>query len=365
MTKRRTKTLTKQSETTLDDWDAEKVVENKLTDKERVMAELERERSRLKAKEHDSLVKALRSELMLAEKRLNAVIDITNTDIKPVIIKPTSKGLKDAIPVFCLSDLHIEERVDSDQVNGLNSYDPTIATARLKQYFESVLWLLEGHRKMANIDKIVLWIGGDTLTGFIHDEFKESNWLHPVEAILLLQDLLCSGIDLLLKHGGVNEIIIPCNFGNHGRTNPEKTIATAAKNSFEWLMYHNLAGYYKNNPKVRFNIANSYHLYMDIYDTVVRFGHGDHIKYGGGIGGLTIPINKKIAAWNTSRHADIDVMGHFHQLTNHRHFIVNGSLIGINAYALSIGATFEPPQQAFFMIRPERGMSAFAPIYVT
>ena len=43
----------------------------------------------------------------------------------------------------------------------------------------------------------------------------------------------------------------------------------------------------------------------------------------------------------------------------------NGSLIGFNAYALSIKARFEPPQQAFFLIDAERKRKTGAfPIFV-
>jgi len=45
-----------------------------------------------------------------------------------------------------------------------------------------------------------------------------------------------------------------------------------------------------------------------------------------------------------------------------RRFVVNGSLIGYNAFALSIKAEYEPPSQAFFLIDKKRFRSVTIPI---
>ena len=42
----------------------------------------------------------------------------------------------------------------------------------------------------------------------------------------------------------------------------------------------------------------------------------------------------------------------------------NGSLIGYNAYALSIKASFEPPTQTYFLLDKKRGRTMTAPIYL-
>ncbi len=45
--------------------------------------------------------------------------------------------------------------------------------------------------------------------------------------------------------------------------------------------------------------------------------------------------------------------------------VTNGSLIGYNAYAQKIGASPEPPMQAFFLIDQERGLCHMTKIWVT
>jgi hypothetical protein len=128
-------------------------------------------------------------------------------------------------------------------------------------------------------------------------------------------------------------------------------------------MYAYLAERYKDNKRVEFIVAQGYHTYLTLYDNfTIRLHHGHSISYGGGVGGITISVNKKLAQWNIGRKADLDVFGHFHQFFDGQKFIANGSLIGYNAYALSLGAAFDKPKQAFFLISKNHGKTITAPI---
>jgi len=79
-------------------------------------------------------------------------------------------------------------------------------------------------------------------------------------------------------------------------------------------MYHNIALYFKDDPRITFQISDGYHSFVYCYGWNVRFHHGHHIRYGGGVGGLTIPANKAIAQWNKGVPdkliADMDIWGH-------------------------------------------------------
>jgi hypothetical protein len=104
--------------------------------------------------------------------------------------------------------------------------------------------------------------------------------------------------------------------------------------------------------------------YLNLYDRMLRFFHGDNIKFGGGIGGLTIPLIKALMRADQQTKAYYNFMGHYHQFweaTNN--CMVNGSLIGYGAYAQRIGATPEQPQQGFRIIDKKRGMTAKFPIF--
>ena len=98
---------------------------------------------------------------------------------------------------------------------------------------------------------------------------------------------------------------------------------------------------------------------------MLRFHHGDAIRYEGGVGGLTIPANKAIAQSNKSRTAYLDIFGHYHQMLDGGKFVSNGSLIGYNPYAIRIKASYEEPKQVFFLMERDKGKTAVYPIFVS
>jgi len=147
-----------------------------------------------------------------------------------------------------------------------------------------------------------------------------------------------------------------------GNTTQKSRIATGAKNSYEWMLYHVLKK--SLSGKATWHVADGYHLYLDCYGRNIRFHHGDGLKYQGGIGGLTIPVEKAIASWNKGVTADLDVFGHWHQSQQNPKWISNGCLIGYGPYALSIKAPYEKPSQTFFLMDKKHGRTVTAPIFL-
>lgn len=306
-----------------------------------------------KVKEKEALLKDAESKIEAAAVRGEILSALrAPMDGKPFVVKPISKG-NEATAVVVLSDTHIEERVDRDKVNGLNEYNPEIARARIERVMQGALIMVKQQQREIEINTIVLAVLGDIITGYIHEDLVETNYLSPIQACILAREILTNCIELLVENTKCN-IIVVCTQGNHGRTTEKRRIQSYAENSFEYLLYRTLEAHYANHKRVTFRISEAYHNYLDVYGYIVRFHHGDFMSYGGGVGGITIPVNKSIAQWNQAVRADLDVFGHWHQLTFAKNFISNGSTIGFNQYALSIKAGFEPPQQAFFLIDKKR-----------
>jgi len=176
-----------------------------------------------------------------------------------------------------------------------------------------------------------------------------------------VKKMLLSAIQFYLTEGNFKRIVVPCNVGNHGRTMLKPRVSTGNRNSYEYMMYHDL----KNNfSEAEFMIPDGMYTYVSIYEKLFRFAHGDHIKFGGGIGGLTVPLTKAIMRADTQVKAYYNVIGHYHQFWEATsNCLVNGSLIGYGAYAQRIGATPEPPQQALRIMDSKRGLTAKFPIF--
>jgi len=280
-----------------------------------------------------------------------------------ILSKPYVGGeSSESIAFGIASDWHVEESVEAYSVNGMNEYNLEIATYRVKSFFTNFKKLIEQQRRGTKIEIVVLALLGDLMSGYIHEELVESNGLSPTQTVLFLQELLTDGINSLLKDKKIKHLVIPCSYGNHGRTTKFSMHSTGFKNSYEWLLYNNLAKIFESERRVSFKISNSYHNYFEAFGRTIRFHHGDNIRYGGGVGGIYVPVHKAIDGWNTVRRAEIDVFGHFHQYVPTPRFICNGSAIGFNAYAVSIKCKFERPQQAFFLVEKQHGLTIQAPI---
>ncbi len=337
----------------------------RLTPEQEARRRLDTEREKAADRRERRVGQAMRQQIDELEAALRVVADLsTKRDAIPIRGVP-SRGQKQACALFVASDWHVEERVAAGTVNAMNEFGPSVAKKRAERWVEGCLWLLETHRSGARVEDAVLALIGDFITGWIHEEYQAGNALAPTEATEFALDLLRESILSLLKRAKLKTLRIVCTRGNHGRITKRTYINAAARLSFEWLMYRILAKQFDGDSRVQFAVEDGYHTYLPVYDKVIRFHHGDAVTYQGGVGGLTIPLRKKIARWNEGRSADLDVLGHFHQLIYGGDFIVNGSLIGWNAFANWIGASPEPAQQAFALIRPERGVSSFAPVFVT
>lgn len=277
-------------------------------------------------------------------------------------------SIREATAVALASDWHVEETVDPATVNGLNAYDLSIAQRRARRFFDGTSALLDGHSSSGRvrIRNLVLWLGGDLITGTIHDELLESNGLSPLLAVRFARQLISEGMRMLLReHPELERIDVLCSHGNHGRTTHKPRISTGAANSYEHHLYLALADDFRAEERARFRVATGELLYAQLYDRTFRFTHGDAISYGGGVGGITIPIAKAIASWDRSIRADVTCMGHWHQLLFGGNFVVNGSLIGPSAYTVRIKAAMEQGRQAFFLVDSRRGVCQQTSIWTT
>ena len=294
------------------------------------------------------------------EAELEAMVRISSRKRTP---KFTARkdGHSEAVAIVVASDWHVEETVKAETVNGLNAFNLAIAKERIGWFFQNTVRLLEITGRDVHLKGVVLALLGDFLSGAIHEELVEVASMQPVDAILWVKQLLASGIEYLLQKTSLKFTIV-CKDGNHGRTTKETRHATETGYSLEYMMYKTLAEHFKDNPRVQFVIERGYHTYLDVFGYVLRFHHGNYIRYQGGVGGITIPLNKAIDQWNKAKSADIDVLAHWHQMLDTGNAILNGSLIGYSPYIIKIKGKYERPRQVFFLVDSKRGKTIVAPV---
>ena len=318
------------------------------------------EAARFKALHAESLAREIE-----LERQVEHLISIQSPP-KPKAVRSAKRGKSRGVAVIVpANDWHVEETVDRDTVSGKNHFDLAIAEERIRRYYQKIPELIEWQNHLAPV--IELWhpLLGDLITGYIHEELVETNSLSPTEACVFLQDMICGGIDFLRKETKL-PVHIPTCVGNHGRTTPKKRIKSSCANSFEWLLYTTMARHYSSNPGVNWMVGRGYHNTQEVMGRKVRFHHGDGLRYQGGVGGLSIPVNKSIAQWNKVEAVDLDVFGHWHtHLVNYPTWVSCGCLIGYSAYSVEIKADFQHPTQAFIVLDRMYGVTQATTIFLT
>jgi len=285
-------------------------------------------------------------------------------------ISPVAMSLKTAhkrhaaVPFLVASDWHADEVVDKAAMNGLNEFGLAIARERVKTLFEAAADILRIYAGNSEITTMVIAALGDFISSWIHDELVETNSLSPPEALLAVLDMWTGGIDYLLASNTIQNILIVGAVGNHGRITRKPQAKNRAAKNYEWILYSLLARHYaaKGETRVQVQMPQGYFNYIEVLGRTIRCHHGDSIKYQGGIGGVHIPLKKALAQWNRAKHADLDLMGHWHQCEFSRDYILNGSLIGYSEYSEIIKAEPESAQQAMFLLHNRYGHTGYYPL---
>jgi hypothetical protein len=215
-----------------------------------------------------------------------------------------------------------------------------------------------------HIDTVVIALLGDFITGHLHAQAVETNYFAPVEETLFAQSLIVAGINYLLKNSKYNLVIV-CASGNHGRTTKFSEFGSENGHSHEFFMYCSMRDIFKNEKRVKFVINEGTHTYLEVYHYPIRFLHGHEIKFGGGVGGITIPVRKAIGQWDKMKKAYLTMFGHFHTRFDGGNFMCNGSNVGMNSFAIAMKCDPEPPSQQMCLIDRERGKTIVAPILLS
>lgn len=276
---------------------------------------------------------------------------------------PVSKlKSSETIPILMLSDWLLEVPVKTEQVMGLNAYDLEIGQRRVSDCVRKFVKLLK-LRRLTNtrIETAVVWLGG----GFIAGKPGESNPTHlkdPAESSKIAVNRLYSALKFILKNSELKKIIVPCTAGSIS-SDPSKA-EVALGNPYEWCIYSKLAKMFKDDRRIEFYAPKGQHIQMNIFGKMFRYHYGDSINYRDGVGGLTIPLMKRINAWNVGREAYMDIFGRWRTYMPGRNFVGNGSLIGYTPTAAASGTEYERPMQALIYIEKEIGLASYEPIFV-
>ena len=276
---------------------------------------------------------------------------------------PKRRGKRPVRPLSGLmvwSDWHIEEKtceVDGDgQI--FATHGVRESRAKAQQIVEAALAVADQHGPDGHyqLDHVTIGLLGDFITGHLHEDNVEQCELPPTYAALEVADLLARCLTTYVQNTPARSVRIVTRPGNHGRTTKKMRMATADGHSWETMIYRVLrqrldALRTRTGAPLDWVIEDGPMTYTREPLGLVRWVHGDLISYQGGVNGIAVPVQKKVARWNAEPRgkADLTVLGHFHQLeylTGPPGVLINGSLIGVSRYGRALGFGSQEPAQA-------------------
>jgi hypothetical protein len=272
-------------------------------------------------------------------------------------------------PILVTSDFQWGERISSENMDGLNEYNVEIAEARYKTLITKTVDISFNQLQPSNYSGMIYLRLGDTISGEIHADLRESNVLQAVPAVKSVVEAEAWGLRFLADSFGKVHVISVS--GNHGRTTPKPQAKRGGADNFDTISAWWLESIFKSDPRFSFQTPESPDAIFTLHGKRYLATHGDKIGSRGGEGFIgpaaTIMRGMKRTV-DTYAKMGMPIakifMGHFHTAYDLGYGWCNGSLPGYSEYARDGRMTPEPPIQWLLIFHPQYGCVSQWPIMV-
>ena len=296
--------------------------------------------------------------------------------------KPTEhpKGDTPQAIVAPLTDTHIGEFIDTDQMIGLNTYDFNIFNNRLYGWANQVITLSGLRKNSVDIPELVVPMLGDMISGDIHEELSNTNLANCMMQMIRGANLIAQALMFMAPH--FSQVRVPCVVGNHGRM----TRKPPMKDKFmdwDYLMYQWIAALCKNQPNIEFHIPRSYLTVFAVCNRNILAMHGDAVSGAGSMASIMKVMTnlRSVLQYKTilepeagvpeaqiAEHFDSVMIGHFHRVdeldigTGTAH--ICGCMKGADEFAMNRLQAVTKPQQIVTYWHPKYGYIGKEIIYL-
>jgi hypothetical protein len=282
-------------------------------------------------------------------------------------VKPSS-GEHSGIIMAQMTDWHLDEVVEPEEIFNLNAYSRRIAHLRIRDWSEKVITLPRDYMRGVKLEGVVIPATGDLFTGEIHEELFRSNEARLLESVLYWQEPVIAALDQITSE--YPSVVVYAVVGNHGRTSKKPVFKGRVYDNVEWLFWSVLRDRLADRKSpVVVNVSPSMDSNVTVYGRNYLLTHGDQFQGGTGISGAFAPLSlgsHRKSKRQSAAHMSMEtmVLGHMHQLINIPGVIMGGCLKGYDEFAFGLNLPPEDAAQAMWVTTPERAMSMWMPIYV-
>lgn len=271
-----------------------------------------------------------------------------------------------ATAVMQLSDLHLDEVVNPAEVGGLNAYSRSIAEMRLRRWANRACDMGDLHRH--EWDGAVVILGGDFVSGAIHEELRETNADVLPGTMVHWAPLLAAAIRQVADFYGA--VHLPAIVGNHGRLTIKMPAKRRGRNSWDWLLYQMIRSHLASDARITWDVAEGSYLFVPVHGETYYVTHGDEVGGGNGWAGVWSPLGTirrrgiEMAAAHGLR-VYAACVHHWHQsvMAHSRGLSLNGSLKGHDEFAASLRFVPEEAIQNWWVHTPKRAATLSGPLF--
>lgn len=344
----------------------------KLTSQSKVVNEADKWKTKAKMLEQQ-LGSIQRENIEASEIRQTIYNLAANTPDPPQWVVRYNAAKSSGIPCFHWSDWHWGEMVSRASMGGANKFNREIAKKRVQRLVASSIDLAKNHMTQPKYPGAVIGLGGDMITGAIHEELAQTNDGSVQQALLEVQEVLTWALEEMATAFG--KLLVSCVVGNHARGTPKPRFKQHVVMSHEWGVYCRLEQWFQRDRRIQFLIPESSDAYFSVCGHRYLHTHGDMlgVKGGDGIIGVLGPITRgtiKTGRQQAQIGRDFDTLigGHFHTYVPRSDgcaAMFNGSLIGPSEYG-QFGLRVPPsrPCQSLWFTHPKYGVTCQWPIYL-
>ncbi|WP_454626992.1 hypothetical protein [Bradyrhizobium cenepequi] len=337
---------------------------------------LSSEIARLKA-----LCQNLTERLSAAEEHRSSILGLPVSPAEPSPhpkSKRSSKKHSAQAVVLHLSDLHVGEVVNREEVMGVNEYSLDVAEKRIGRLFSAASVLMTSAWPASDDApaKVCVLLGGDLISGHgLHPEHAETDAGTAYQQTKWAAEYISAGVlrlhlDLVERFGRPVPIEMISVVGNHGRdTFGKPRTKLVSIQSYDTLVSDFVEAALKQYKTITHYRPRGFDAYFDVVGWPCLLTHGDRMGSGGGTGfigpmaSIVKGHRKIIDTEHRQRRPVYRVFsGHFHTTGVTSFGFSNGSGVSYGEFAKSIRADPEPAQQNLVVFHERLGVIRWHPI---
>lgn len=251
--------------------------------------------------------------------------------------------------ILDIGDIHWGEVVQARNTGGMFEYNTEIAADRLDYTLDEAIGIAKDH-KLAGISII---LGGDIVSGAIHDDLNRHNEMMVAEQTVSAAEALYGGLEKVLSAGLTIDLVSVS--GNHGRVMYKEKgyFKNKQQENYDWMVAKMLEAHGKKQKGLDITIPETVWAIIEVAGRRFLTTHGDTNKQQNSMGISFYAVEKEMRRLKTMI-VDDTMEHHQDVISHHRHqqfqipigntmFYNNGALKGPDEYGIM---GLRPPEQA-------------------